>query len=71
MDGFTRVAAVVIGGVPPVWEIETLEDSDGDGLSDIFWRNGTTGATLVWRMRGFEVVATGGTGAVPAVWEVQ
>jgi hypothetical protein len=71
MDGFEIAAAGSIGTVPPVWAIERVRDTDGDGLSDIFWRNTTTGATIVWRMSGFERAATGGTGAVPEVWEVQ
>ena len=31
------------------WRIVRTGDFDGDGRTDVFWRNGLTGANVVWR----------------------
>ena len=31
------------------WQVATLADYDGDGRTDIFWRNSGTGANEIWR----------------------
>jgi hypothetical protein len=33
----------------PAWKIVGDDDFDGDGLADLFWRNTTTGANVIWR----------------------
>jgi hypothetical protein len=71
MDGFVREAVANIGAPPTAWAVEKVEDTNGDGLSDIFWRNTTSGATVVWQMLGFTKVAVGPTGGVDAAWQVQ
>ena len=31
------------------WKIITVADYNGDGKSDIFWRDQDTGANVIWR----------------------
>ena len=33
------------------WSVQGFGDFDGDGFTDIFWRNFTTGQTTAWLMR--------------------
>ncbi len=40
------------------WQIQGLGDLNGDGQSDILWRNQTTGANRVWLMQGSDVLRT-------------
>ncbi len=37
------------------WQIVAIADFDGDGLSDIYWRNGSTGVNNVWLMNGLTI----------------
>ena len=36
----------------PTWTIATFGDFDGDGDSDVYWKNTTSGACIVWYMQG-------------------
>ncbi|WP_081420239.1 FG-GAP-like repeat-containing protein [Pseudoxanthomonas sp. Root630] len=47
--GFTRREA------NQAWKIVAIRDFDGDGKSDIYWRNDTTGVCHVWLMDGLTV----------------
>jgi uncharacterized repeat protein (TIGR03803 family) len=44
-------------------------DFNGDGKSDIAWRD-TSGNTAVWLMNGGQVLQSGGFGAVPTTWSI-
>jgi len=44
-------------------------DFDGDGQSDIAWRD-TSGNTAVWLMNGAQLAQSAGVGAAPATWSV-
>ncbi len=54
------------------WQIFGVGDLDGDGKTDIVWRNTTTGDVAVWLMNGVvikqaRIVAAG----VPLAWQIQ
>jgi hypothetical protein len=36
----------------PGWYVETVDDFDGDGRSDLFYRNLLTGANVIWTLNG-------------------
>ncbi len=44
-------------------------DFNGDGKSDIVWRD-TSGNAAVWLMNGAQVMQSGGVGAAPTVWTI-
>ena len=52
------------------WTFATVGDFNGDGKSDLLWRD-TSGNLVVWFMNGATVSSTGGAGNIPAVWHVQ
>ncbi len=49
--------------------VTATHDFDGDGKSDIAWRD-TSGNTAVWLMNGAQVTQSAGIGAAPTVWSV-
>lgn len=70
MDGATRISGAQLqaGGsnvaLPASARVEAMADFDGDGKSDILWRNTTTGRVSVWQLDGSTVVAGAVTGPV-------
>jgi Subtilase family/FG-GAP-like repeat len=46
-----------------------VHDFNGDGKSDIVWRD-TSGNTAVWLMNGAQLVTSGGIGAPPLAWSI-
>jgi CHRD domain/FG-GAP-like repeat/PKD domain len=54
------------------WQVAGIGDFDGDGKSDILWRNSTTGEDYVFLMSGTAVLGTSGyTNSVPdPAWQV-
>jgi hypothetical protein len=59
-----------LGVVPAGWNVALTGDFNGDGRSDILWRN-SNGDTSIWFMNGASVSSTSGVGVVPASWTVQ
>jgi phospholipase/lecithinase/hemolysin len=45
-------------------------DYNGDGKSDIIWRDTISGATAAWMMNGGQVLSSGGFGIVPNAWSI-
>jgi hypothetical protein len=50
--------------------IQGIGDFDGDGKSDILWRNGT-GGVEVWLMNGTATSATGSPGSLKGDWQIE
>jgi phospholipase/lecithinase/hemolysin len=46
-----------------------VHDANGDGKSDILWRD-TSGDMAIWFMNGTSVNTTGGVGNIPSTWSV-
>jgi enoyl-CoA hydratase/carnithine racemase len=74
-------SAVTLNGsavnVAANWQVVEIGDFNGDGSSDILWRDGGTGATAEWLMTGNVVTAqisltSNGTAVNPdPSWSVQ
>jgi hypothetical protein len=76
MDGFTVTSSSYITSVSvatPGWIIAGVGDFNGDGKSDILWRNTSTGQNRIWLMNGFTLTSETYISSVSAVapgWNV-
>jgi hypothetical protein len=70
MDGLDIKAASIITSVGLDWQVAGTADVDGDGRSDILWKNGSTGQVAVWEMDGFSIGASGFPGQMNSSWPI-
>ena len=54
--------------VPLNWVVAGTGDFDGNGSTDILWRDNNTGTVAIWLLGGLQVSQTGSLGAVPSNW---
>jgi hypothetical protein len=55
--------------VAPEWSVRVVADLDGDGKSDLVWRNSVNGGTYFWKLDGLAPVAFTDLGILnPAQW---
>jgi FG-GAP-like repeat len=59
-----------LGVVPTSWSVALTGDFNGNGMSDILWRN-SNGDTSIWFMNGTTVSSVSGLGVVPTSWVAQ
>ncbi len=71
---FTSESGVFLGLQPPLDEpsprAPVSSDLNGDGKSDIVWRNVKTGEVAVWLMNGGIIGSSGLLGGVPSDWKI-
>jgi Ca2+-binding RTX toxin-like protein len=68
MNGLAVAAegsVTTLGTVGPDWKISGTGDFNGDGKSDMLWRNANTGGTYIYLMDGISVAAEGAVQPVP------
>jgi hypothetical protein len=70
MNGATVSSAGGPGSVPTNWLIVQTGDYDGDGKSDLLWRD-DSGNTAMWFMNGVTVASAAGVGNISTNWTVQ
>jgi hypothetical protein len=63
-------SATDLGFIPKTWGIALAGDFNGDGMSDVLWRN-ENGDTSIWFMNGASVSSGSDLGLVPSSWMVQ
>src|ERR1700722_7821003 len=70
VSGSQVVASTGLGNVPSNWVIAGLGDFNGDGLTDILWRDANAGDAAIWLMNGAGILAAGGLGNVATSWSM-
>jgi FG-GAP-like repeat len=60
---------VDFGSAPANWKIAGVGDFDGNGSTDILWRD-TSGNVGIWLMNGTSIMSTSVLGNVPTNWNV-
>jgi hypothetical protein len=71
LTGTLVTESVGLGNVPTNWTIAGLGDFNGDGATDILWRDTTTGTLAIWFLEGsFTVQSTVSLGIAPAGWSI-
>ena len=70
MNGASILMSGVIGNVTTAWSLALTGDFNGDGKSDLLWRD-NLGNTSMWFMNGAMVASTGTVGNVSTAWTVQ
>lgn len=58
------------GAVPLDWAIAGVGDYDGDGRSDLLWRQASTGAVYLWRFTSPTTMAGQDIGPVGGEWTI-
>jgi hypothetical protein len=53
------------------WTVQQVSDFNGDGKSDILWRQASTGVVSMWLMNGGVIQSSGGGWTVPSDWVIQ
>jgi FG-GAP repeat len=56
--------------IPAACAVAATGDFDGDGKSDLLWRD-SGGNTSVWFMNGTQVASAAAVGNIPTTWTVQ
>jgi hypothetical protein len=67
-DGMISSSHLVYSVPDPNWQIVATGDFDGDGNTDILWRNtanGGAGDIVVWHMNGAAISSSRWIGAIP------
>jgi hypothetical protein len=59
------------GFVTSDWTVAETGDFNGDGKSDILWRNTSSGEIVIWLMDGMNVSGGGGGGWASSDWQIQ
>jgi hypothetical protein len=71
MNAGAVISSGGIGNAPPaVWMAAGIGDFNGDGKSDLVWRD-SSGDTSIWFMNGVSVASTGSVGNIPTNWMLQ
>jgi hypothetical protein len=59
-----------LGNIQTTWTIAHTGEYNGDGMSDLLWRD-NLGNTSVWLMHGATVLSAARVGNIPTAWTVQ
>ena len=70
VSGSTLVTRVSLGNVPTNFVIQGLGDFNGDGHTDILWRETNSGALSIWFLNGTQVTSGAAVGILASNWNV-
>jgi hypothetical protein len=72
LNGTTVIGSGSPGSVPVAdgWVLAGTGDFNGDGKSDILWRNNNTGEVVIWLLNGTSGIGGGSPGTAPNPWTI-
>jgi hypothetical protein len=72
LNGTTLLSSGSPGSVSVAdgWALAGTGDFNGDGHSDILWRNSTSGQLVIWLLNGTSVVGAGSPGSAANPWAI-
>jgi len=70
MDGTSVAGGGTFANLPANWTVAGTGDFDGDGKTDILWRDTATGAVSIWLMNGATIAGGGTFATMPASWSI-
>jgi hypothetical protein len=70
MNGAMNTSSLGVGNVPTNWQIVGTGDFNGDGRSDILWRDSNSGGVAMWLMNGVTITSSSSVGNVPTNWQI-
>lgn len=70
MDGTTLRSSHFLITIAPTWRIAGTGDFDGDGKSDVIWRDSATGDTVMWLMDGATYKSSHYMITIPGSWAI-
>jgi len=71
MNGSTLTSSGSLGYVSSDWTIKGVGDFNGDGKTDILWRNSTTGQVYLWLINGTVMSGGGSVTYITSDWVIQ
>jgi hypothetical protein len=69
INGTQIVQSVDLGPVPLIWTVAGIGDFDGNGSTDLLWRD-TAGDVAIWLMNGTKLMSATTIGTVPNTWTI-
>ena len=69
MNG-SQVTTAFLGNVPSNWTLAGVGDFNGDGSTDILWRDATDSAVAIWFLNGTAMDSVAGFGGVPGNFQI-
>jgi hypothetical protein len=71
MNGLQVLQTGSLGAVPSNWIVAETGDFDGDGRTDILWRDTSGGTAAIWFMNGLAVSSSAAVGTVTTDWTIE
>jgi hypothetical protein len=65
-----QVTSAGLGKVPSNFSVQGVGDFDGDGSTDILWRDSNTGVVSIWFLNGTSLRSSGNVGVITGTWQV-
>ena len=69
LNGTQVVQSAIVGSMPLNWTVAGIGDFDGNGSTDILWRD-TAGDVVIWLMNGTQIMSAATIANVPVQWSI-